>query len=65
MCFRRSQCSRSRTPYNDGEHYDLEHFQLVPAEGEWRVQVRWTTYWALGQDRLASLATEAGFVGLG
>ncbi|MFD5541412.1 class I SAM-dependent methyltransferase [Streptomyces sp. NPDC127079] len=48
--------------HNDGEHYDLEHFQLLPAGGEWRVQVRRTTYWALGQDRLAGLAAEAGFV---
>ncbi|NYI03860.1 class I SAM-dependent methyltransferase [Allostreptomyces psammosilenae] len=47
--------------HDDGEHYDLEHFQLLPAGGEWRVQVRRTTYWALGQDRLAGLATGAGF----
>ncbi|WEB45481.1 class I SAM-dependent methyltransferase [Streptomyces yunnanensis] len=47
--------------HDDGEHYDLEHFQLLPAGGEWRVKVRRTTYWALGQDRLASLAAEAGF----
>ncbi|MFB0614599.1 class I SAM-dependent methyltransferase [Streptomyces sp. AGS-58] len=51
--------------HDDGEHYDLEHFQLLPAGGEWRVQVRRTTYWALGQDRLADLAAEAGFVDLG
>ncbi|MFE6668702.1 class I SAM-dependent methyltransferase [Streptomyces sp. NPDC057697] len=50
--------------HDDGEHYDLEHFQLVPAGGEWGVQVRRTTYWALGQDRLAGLAAEAGFVDL-
>ncbi|GAA2418915.1 methyltransferase domain-containing protein [Streptomyces coeruleofuscus] len=48
--------------HDDGEHYDLEHFQLLPAGGEWRVQVRRTTYWALGQNRLAGLAAEAGFV---
>ncbi|MFD3504394.1 class I SAM-dependent methyltransferase [Streptomyces sp. NPDC058678] len=48
--------------HDDGEHYDLEHFQLLPAGGEWRVQVRRTTYWALGQGRLAGLAVEAGFV---
>ncbi|MEU0634334.1 class I SAM-dependent methyltransferase [Streptomyces sp. NPDC005989] len=51
--------------HDDGEHYDLEHFQLLPAGGEWRVQVRRTTYWALGQDQLAGLAAEAGFVDLG
>lgn len=48
--------------HDDGEHYDLEHFQLLPAAGEWRVRVRRTTYWALGRDRLVGLATEAGFV---
>ncbi|MFE9045881.1 class I SAM-dependent methyltransferase [Streptomyces sp. NPDC007818] len=48
--------------HDDGEHYDLEHFQLLPAGGEWRVQVRRTTYWALSRDRLTGLAAEAGFV---
>ncbi|MEU3137453.1 class I SAM-dependent methyltransferase [Streptomyces sp. NPDC006854] len=48
--------------HDDGEHYDLEHFQLLPAGGEWRVKVRRTTYWALSQNRLARLAAEAGFV---
>jgi SAM-dependent methyltransferase len=48
--------------HDDGEHYDLEHFQLHPAGGHWRVRVRRTTYWALGRDRLAGLAAEAGFV---
>ncbi|MGW1269968.1 class I SAM-dependent methyltransferase [Streptomyces sp. NPDC002491] len=48
--------------HDDGEHYDLEHFQLLPAGGEWRVQVRRTTYWALGRARLTGLAAEAGFV---
>lgn len=51
--------------HDDGEHYDLEHFQLHPAGAEWRVRVRRTTYWALGRDRLAGLAAEAGFVDLG
>ncbi|MGV9563828.1 class I SAM-dependent methyltransferase [Streptomyces sp. NPDC003480] len=50
--------------HDDGEHYDLEHFQLLAANGEWRVKVRRTTYWALGRDRLAGLAAEAGFVDL-
>jgi len=48
--------------HDDGEHYDLEHFQLLPAGGEWRVQVRRTPYWALGRDRLTGLAVKAGFV---
>ncbi|MCA1220374.1 class I SAM-dependent methyltransferase [Streptomyces sp. 8L] len=50
--------------HDDGEHYDLEHFQVLPADGDWRVKVRRTSYWALGRDRLAGLAAEAGFVDL-
>jgi glycine/sarcosine N-methyltransferase len=50
--------------HEDGEHYDLEHFQLLPAGGEWRVQLRRTTYWALGRDRLNALTARAGFVDL-
>ncbi|POX60134.1 class I SAM-dependent methyltransferase [Streptomyces sp. Ru62] len=48
--------------HDDGEHYDMEHFQLLPEGGEWRVRVRRTTCWALGQRRLADLAAQAGFV---
>ncbi|MFB8272528.1 class I SAM-dependent methyltransferase [Streptomyces sp. NPDC055955] len=51
--------------HDDGEHYDLEHFQLLGADGDWRVRVRRTTYWALSRDRLAGLAAEAGFVDVG
>ncbi|WP_405484375.1 class I SAM-dependent methyltransferase [Streptomyces sp. NBC_00009] len=51
--------------HDDGEHYDLEHFQLFEADGEWRVKVRRTTYWALGRDRLTGLVAEAGFVDVG
>ncbi|MFJ3533039.1 class I SAM-dependent methyltransferase [Streptomyces sp. NPDC090132] len=53
--------------HDDGEHYDLEHFQLLPADpdGEWRVRVRRSTYWALGRDRLTALAAGAGFDGAG
>ncbi len=47
--------------HQDGEHYDLEHFQLLPTGGEWHVQVRRTSYWALGRERLADLVTDAGF----
>ncbi|GHD41772.1 class I SAM-dependent methyltransferase [Streptomyces galbus] len=50
--------------HEDGEHYDLEHFQLRPADGDWRVTVRRAPYWALAADRLAALAGEAGFVRL-
>ncbi|MFI9605255.1 class I SAM-dependent methyltransferase [Streptomyces sp. NPDC052043] len=48
--------------HEDGEHYDLEHFQLLPDGGRWRVAVRRTTYWALGRDRLSALVADAGFV---
>ncbi|MFF0628526.1 class I SAM-dependent methyltransferase [Streptomyces sp. NPDC004296] len=45
----------------DGEHYDLEHFQLVPDGGDWNVQVRRTTYWALTREQLTQYVVEAGF----
>ncbi|MFE9017445.1 class I SAM-dependent methyltransferase [Streptomyces sp. NPDC007808] len=48
--------------HDDGEHYDLELFQLLPSGGEWRVQVHRTTYWALSRNRLSALAANAGFV---
>ncbi|WP_369259764.1 class I SAM-dependent methyltransferase [Streptomyces sp. R35] len=57
--------------HEDGERYDLEHFQLVPdgegAEGaepgeSWQVRVRRTTYWALTQRQLTSFAAESGFI---
>ncbi|MFI9779276.1 class I SAM-dependent methyltransferase [Streptomyces sp. NPDC051956] len=51
--------------HDDGERYDLEHFQLRPAGEEWRVQVRRTTYWALSRDRLGGLAAAAGFTDRG
>jgi SAM-dependent methyltransferase len=56
--------------HEDGEHYDLEHIQLVPAQGdrddagEWRVRVRRAACWALGRDRLARFAEGAGFTGV-
>ncbi|GAA1962002.1 class I SAM-dependent methyltransferase [Catenulispora subtropica] len=47
----------------DGERYDLEHFQLVPATGDtWDVRVRRATYWALARAQLAGFAEAAGFV---
>ncbi|MGV9251614.1 class I SAM-dependent methyltransferase [Streptomyces sp. NPDC003697] len=48
--------------HEDGEHYDVEHFQLLPTGGEFRVKVRRTVYWALRRDRLAGLVADAGFV---
>jgi SAM-dependent methyltransferase len=47
--------------HQDGEHYDLEHFQLIPDGPNWTVRVRRTTYWALTQRRLTAFAMEAGF----
>ena len=46
----------------DGEHYDLEHFQLAPTGADkWDVRVRRATYWALGRAELAEFATAVGF----
>jgi SAM-dependent methyltransferase len=48
--------------HDDGERYDLEHFQLVEVpEGSWRVTRRTTTYWAITRDQLTSALTDAGF----
>lgn len=45
----------------DGERYDLEHFQLFSDGDDWRVKVRRTAYWALTQSELAGFVAEAGF----
>ncbi|MGW2590075.1 class I SAM-dependent methyltransferase [Streptomyces sp. NPDC001515] len=50
--------------HEDGERYDLEHFQLVPADTTWQVRVRRTTYWALTPPQLTEFVTEAGFTGI-
>ncbi|MEV5607689.1 methyltransferase domain-containing protein [Streptomyces sp. NPDC052225] len=50
--------------HDDGERYDLRHFQLVPdgPDGaDWRVRERRTTYWALTARQLTDLVTRAGF----
>ncbi|WP_377267851.1 class I SAM-dependent methyltransferase [Peterkaempfera sp. SMS 1(5)a] len=47
--------------HKDGEHYDLEHFQLTPADSTWNVGVRRTTYWALTRSQLTEFVAEAGF----
>ncbi|MBB4944801.1 SAM-dependent methyltransferase [Kitasatospora gansuensis] len=47
--------------HEDGERYDLEHFQLVPAGNTWNVRVRRSTYWALTRSQLTEFVTEAGF----
>jgi len=63
----------SQTPYGqvitfqlwhwreDGERYDLEHFQLIPAKNTWQVRVRRTTHWALTPPQLTEFVTESGF----
>ncbi len=50
--------------HEDGERYDLEHFQLVPAGSTWTVRVRRTTYWAMTGRQLTDLVSEAGFTHL-
>ncbi|MFF4210448.1 class I SAM-dependent methyltransferase [Streptomyces sp. NPDC001796] len=50
--------------HEDGERYDLEHFQLVPEGDTWDVRVRRTTYWALTRAQLTEFAAEAGFTGI-
>lgn len=50
---------------DDGEHYDLEHFQLVPVGGDWQVRVRRTSYWALTQRELSDAVADAGFAEVG
>jgi SAM-dependent methyltransferase len=50
--------------HEDGERYDLEHFQLVPEGSTWDIRVRRTTYWALTRAQLTEFAAEAGFTGV-
>lgn len=50
--------------HEDGERYDLEHIQLIPAADTWTVRARRTTHWALKRDQLTEFATEAGFTDL-
>ncbi|MFB7949058.1 class I SAM-dependent methyltransferase [Kitasatospora phosalacinea] len=50
--------------HEDGERYDLEHFQLTPAQNTWNVRVRRTTYWALTRRQLTEFVAEAGFTDL-
>jgi SAM-dependent methyltransferase len=47
--------------HEDGERYDLEHFQLVPAADTWTVRHRRTTYWALTRAQSTRFVAEAGF----
>jgi SAM-dependent methyltransferase len=50
--------------HDDGERYDLEHFQLLPAGSTWDVRVRRTTYWALTRQQLTDIVANAGFTGI-
>ncbi|MFD9822758.1 class I SAM-dependent methyltransferase [Streptomyces violascens] len=47
--------------HEDGEHYDVEHFQLIPTGSTWHVRVRRTTYWALTHQQLTEFVANAGF----
>ncbi|SEE93236.1 Methyltransferase domain-containing protein [Streptomyces sp. 3213] len=47
--------------HEDGERYDLEHFQLVPDGNDWEVRVRRTAYWALPRGQLTDAVADAGF----
>ncbi|MEU1473845.1 class I SAM-dependent methyltransferase [Streptomyces sp. NPDC005760] len=49
----------------DGEHYDQEHFQLMPGGGDdWTVRVRRAASWALTRAQLTEFVTGAGFAGV-
>ncbi|WP_369166720.1 class I SAM-dependent methyltransferase [Streptomyces sp. R28] len=47
--------------HDDGERYDLEHFQLLPAASGWDVRVRRTTSWALTRRQVTDAVAAAGF----
>ncbi|SNX56097.1 methyltransferase family protein [Streptomyces sp. TLI_55] len=47
--------------HEDGERYDLEHFQLIPAGDGWTVRRRTATSWALPRPQLTRLLAEAGY----
>lgn len=47
--------------HDDGERYDLEVFRVDGRDGTWSAHVDRATYWALGRDRLAGFAADAGF----
>ncbi|WP_328833385.1 class I SAM-dependent methyltransferase [Streptomyces sp. NBC_00252] len=52
--------------HDDGERYDLEHFQLFPAaDGGWEVRVRRTAYWALTRGELSDAVADSGFSEVG
>jgi hypothetical protein len=44
----------------DGERYDLQHFQLVGDGHAWRVARRRASYWAITRAELTGCAEQAG-----
>ncbi|MGW2240096.1 hypothetical protein ACWCWE_39815, partial [Streptomyces sp. NPDC001759] len=50
--------------HEDGEHYDQEHFQLLPHGEGWEVRVRRAVSRALSRQQLVDAASAAGFTGL-
>jgi SAM-dependent methyltransferase len=49
----------------DGERYDVEHFQLADGgKDDWAVRVRRTTSWALTRSQVTEFVTSAGFAGV-
>jgi ubiquinone/menaquinone biosynthesis C-methylase UbiE len=48
--------------HDDGERYNLEHFQLLPTDhNTWQIHRRNTTYWALTRGQLNQALHAAGF----
>lgn len=47
----------------DGEHYDLEHFQLTGDDNDWNVRRRVTTLWALTRADIRQALVRAGWEG--
>lgn len=46
--------------WDDGRHYDLQHFQLVGGSGAWVVARRHASLWAIRQAELQECAAHAG-----
>ncbi|MFI5781241.1 class I SAM-dependent methyltransferase [Nocardia sp. NPDC051570] len=49
---------------DDGEHYDLELFQLASHGEQWITTARRTRYWAMTRDQITEFAHTAGFESL-
>jgi glycine/sarcosine N-methyltransferase len=46
----------------DRAHYDLQHFQLVGSENDWKVFSQRTSFWAITPPELFACATQANLV---